>query len=133
MAAEVQSFQVLERAKGIEPSYAAWEAAVLPLNYARGDAFIPWRPEQIHIEKLGPLIGQRSLRQAAYLIELSSHAFRRVSLRSRDRGVTRSPSGRRCQRRQFGHGRLSRLRRVPCFRFLAIPPANMNGYSNTCP
>ena len=25
----------LERAKGIEPSYAAWEAAVLPLNYAR--------------------------------------------------------------------------------------------------
>ena len=29
---------VLERAKGIEPSYAAWEAAVLPLNYARGSA-----------------------------------------------------------------------------------------------
>jgi hypothetical protein len=27
--------EVLERAKGIEPSYAAWEAAVLPLNYAR--------------------------------------------------------------------------------------------------
>ena len=27
--------QCLERAKGIEPSYAAWEAAVLPLNYAR--------------------------------------------------------------------------------------------------
>jgi hypothetical protein len=26
----------MERAKGIEPSYAAWEAAVLPLNYARG-------------------------------------------------------------------------------------------------
>jgi hypothetical protein len=25
----------LERAKGIEPSYATWEAAVLPLNYAR--------------------------------------------------------------------------------------------------
>jgi hypothetical protein len=29
----------LERAKGIEPSYAAWEAAVLPLNYARLDAY----------------------------------------------------------------------------------------------
>jgi hypothetical protein len=29
------SGRVLERAKGIEPSYAAWEAAVLPLNYAR--------------------------------------------------------------------------------------------------
>jgi hypothetical protein len=30
-----QDVQGLERAKGIEPSYAAWEAAVLPLNYAR--------------------------------------------------------------------------------------------------
>ena len=30
-AAEVK----LERVKGIEPSYAAWEAAVLPLNYTR--------------------------------------------------------------------------------------------------
>ena len=29
----------LERAKGIEPSYAAWEAAVLPLNYARISGF----------------------------------------------------------------------------------------------
>ena len=28
-------FAKMERAKGIEPSYAAWEAAVLPLNYAR--------------------------------------------------------------------------------------------------
>src|SRR5690348_9987667 len=28
----------MERAKGIEPSYAAWEAAVLPLNYARARA-----------------------------------------------------------------------------------------------
>jgi hypothetical protein len=31
----IHSGSVLERAKGIEPSYAAWEAAVLPLNYAR--------------------------------------------------------------------------------------------------
>ncbi len=28
----------LERVKGIEPSYAAWEAAVLPLNYTRADS-----------------------------------------------------------------------------------------------
>ena len=28
-------FRGLERAKGIEPSYSAWEADVLPLNYAR--------------------------------------------------------------------------------------------------
>jgi hypothetical protein len=32
---EAVAAQGLERAKGIEPSYAAWEAAVLPLNYAR--------------------------------------------------------------------------------------------------
>jgi hypothetical protein len=32
--------QGLERAKGIEPSYAAWEAAVLPLNYARKPCLI---------------------------------------------------------------------------------------------
>ena len=25
----------MERVKGIEPSYAAWKAAVLPLNYTR--------------------------------------------------------------------------------------------------
>ena len=31
----LQTVEELERAKGIEPSYAAWEAAVLPLNYAR--------------------------------------------------------------------------------------------------
>jgi transposase InsO family protein len=27
--------EILERVKGIEPSCAAWEAAVLPLNYTR--------------------------------------------------------------------------------------------------
>ena len=27
--------EIVERVKGIEPSYAAWEAAVLPLNYTR--------------------------------------------------------------------------------------------------
>jgi voltage-gated sodium channel len=34
---------MLERAKGIEPSYAAWEAAVLPLNYARAGRTIASR------------------------------------------------------------------------------------------
>jgi hypothetical protein len=28
-------FSELERVMGIEPTYAAWEAAVLPLNYTR--------------------------------------------------------------------------------------------------
>jgi hypothetical protein len=32
---EKLEFGKLERAKGIEPSYEAWEASVLPLNYAR--------------------------------------------------------------------------------------------------
>ena len=27
--------EAMERVKGIEPSYEAWEAAVLPLNYTR--------------------------------------------------------------------------------------------------
>ena len=33
----------LERVKGIEPSYAAWEAAVLPLNYTRVGLSLPRR------------------------------------------------------------------------------------------
>ncbi len=33
--AGIRLTQRLERVKGIEPSYAAWEAAVLPLNYTR--------------------------------------------------------------------------------------------------
>jgi hypothetical protein len=33
----------LERAKGIEPSYEAWEASVLPLNYARIIALRRWQ------------------------------------------------------------------------------------------
>ena len=31
----VPTARAMERVKGIEPSYAAWEAAVLPLNYTR--------------------------------------------------------------------------------------------------
>ncbi len=34
--AEVCHMLGLERVKGIEPSYEAWEASVLPLNYTRG-------------------------------------------------------------------------------------------------
>ena len=32
------SSREMERVKGIEPSYEAWEAAVLPLNYTRRPA-----------------------------------------------------------------------------------------------
>jgi hypothetical protein len=33
--AGTRALHAVERVKGIEPSYAAWEAAVLPLNYTR--------------------------------------------------------------------------------------------------
>jgi DNA topoisomerase IB len=35
LASRDDSLERLERVKGIEPSCAAWEAAVLPLNYTR--------------------------------------------------------------------------------------------------
>jgi hypothetical protein len=38
MAGRLPCLNGLERVKGIEPSYAAWEAAVLPLNYTRAAA-----------------------------------------------------------------------------------------------
>jgi hypothetical protein len=31
---------LVERVKGIEPSYEAWEAAVLPLNYTRVEGIV---------------------------------------------------------------------------------------------
>ena len=33
-------FCILERVRGIEPPYSAWEADVLPLNYTRIDCII---------------------------------------------------------------------------------------------
>src|SRR5690349_5860022 len=45
----------LERAKGIEPSYAAWEAAVLPLNYAREpSALCPWNGADLRLDLNSP-------------------------------------------------------------------------------
>jgi hypothetical protein len=37
----------MERVKGIEPSYAAWEAAVLPLNYTRIPAEFCVSPDEL--------------------------------------------------------------------------------------
>ena len=31
----LRAFSKLERLRGVEPPYAAWEAAVLPMNYSR--------------------------------------------------------------------------------------------------
>ena len=53
----------LERAKGIEPSYAAWEAAVLPLNYARGiKELVPTATRNLsqHAQPHPPLITRKN-------------------------------------------------------------------------
>ena len=41
-------FSELERVMGIEPTYAAWEAAVLPLNYTRTDGARIMRRRRFH-------------------------------------------------------------------------------------
>jgi hypothetical protein len=46
-AVVVASATILERVKGIEPSYEAWEAAVLPLNYTRTSVPGSKRPRSI--------------------------------------------------------------------------------------
>ena len=48
----------LERVKGIEPSYAAWEAAVLPLNYTRECGDFTWVANitQLRCVAVGPLL-----------------------------------------------------------------------------
>ena len=85
----------LERAKGIEPSYAAWEAAVLPLNYARKRAFSHFwlfvlAPAQSTSD--GPLRGvslhRRSLRQARNH-KLATIPVRRKHLTEPKTGATR--------------------------------------------
>ena len=42
LCARRQPRVALERVKGIEPSYEAWEAAVLPLNYTRAARILLW-------------------------------------------------------------------------------------------
>ena len=50
----------MERVKGIEPSYAAWEAAVLPLNYTRD------RPP----DSMGPVFSPSpSLKLGAFVVQ----------------------------------------------------------------
>ena len=43
----------LERVKGIEPSYEAWEAAVLPLNYTRVGAYFNLQAEGVDAARRG--------------------------------------------------------------------------------
>jgi tRNA (guanine-N7-)-methyltransferase len=50
----------VERVKGIEPSYEAWEAAVLPLNYTR---FVPPIMASRHGDNAGPMNDQPTRRR----------------------------------------------------------------------
>ena len=43
----------VERVKGIEPSYAAWEAAVLPLNYIRATSHSSGAPRPSTADVVG--------------------------------------------------------------------------------
>ena len=54
---------VVERAKGVEPSYQAWEACVLPMNYARGNEFII--PQIFDFSRAFLHDGEKSFRQGA--------------------------------------------------------------------
>ena len=36
----------MERLMGVEPTYAAWEAAVLPMNYSRGPGVYDTTPDR---------------------------------------------------------------------------------------
>ena len=54
---------VVERAKGVEPSYQAWEACILPMNYARGNEFII--PQIFDFSRAFLHDGEKSFRQGA--------------------------------------------------------------------
>jgi hypothetical protein len=59
----------MERAKGIEPSYAAWEAAVLPLNYARLDTYQADLAETApSAKRLGALSRRRNLNFSSHFL-----------------------------------------------------------------
>ena len=54
---------VVERAKGVEPSYQAWEACILPMNYARGNKSII--PQIFDFSRAFLHDGEKSFRQGA--------------------------------------------------------------------
>ena len=59
----VDQGKCLERATGIEPAFSAWEADVLPLNYARTASGTPW-PDVGHcIVQCKMILSDRSIRE----------------------------------------------------------------------
>ena len=50
-----RSVFVLERVKGIEPSFSAWEANVLPLNDTRNDSYPVYSSMAVELEQIQSL------------------------------------------------------------------------------
>ena len=56
-----KSMKILERVKGIEPSYSAWKAAALPLSYTRA------RPINYHGKEAASTAMHRALKRPSFL------------------------------------------------------------------
>src|SRR5690606_30276676 len=65
----------MERVKGIEPSYAAWEAAVLPLNYTRLSPRFYYGAEQAQ-----PLLGSGIAQRHTAPVLQGGHMNRRQTI-----------------------------------------------------
>ena len=65
----------MERVKGIEPSYAAWEAAVLPLNYTRVG---PMAGEEGAFMAFLACLGKSGEREKWFLGNLQMYKYSRV-------------------------------------------------------
>ena len=77
----------VERVKGIEPSYEAWEASVLPLNYTRIGNF---RYETVFVPLKNSLGGAIQHRDST---RLSSHSLGAITAKSSHFWVSFSSQG----------------------------------------
>ena len=68
----------LERVMGIEPTFLAWEANVLPLNYTRGGLIVRAAQTQRQMRGREPLI-TGSLQHVACLLDCRAHAPPRLT------------------------------------------------------
>src|SRR5687768_4736214 len=82
----------MERVKGIEPSYEAWEAAVLPLNYTRTGANSSSRPaarsSATPDQAAPPLLGEISAaRRAGRTLQVREQAAPAFAARGEQRPI----------------------------------------------